>query len=332
MARKLTMGINWQGKLDYKQVIERVKIADDAGIHSMWVAEAWGRDAFTLLTLLAEHTKKIQLGTSIVNIYSRTPAALAQHFATLDELSGGRMIIGLGTSGPQVIEHFHGVKFNPPLTRLKEYVDIINLIMAGEPLNYNGKLFKLSRGFTIRMEPPRKHIPIFIASLNQKSVEFTAQKADGWLPVMIPVSGLGKAISEFRAIAKAAGRDPKAVEVKAPGAVMVTKNPDRAKAGQAATVAFYAARMGTFYSEQLTRFGFGDEVRKIKEAWDSGGSKAGTEAVPEKMLSQLGYSGDVNGARARLIEQEQAGAELHTVDIDAKDPAEFEKIVHTLMS
>ena len=119
--------------------------------------------------------------------------------------------------------------------------------MAGEPLNYNGKLFKLSRGFTIRMEPPRKHIPIFIASLNQKSVEFTAQKADGWLPVMIPVSGLGKAISEFRAIAKTAGRDPKAVEVKAPGAVMVTKNPDRAKAGQAATVAFYAARMGTFY-------------------------------------------------------------------------------------
>src|ERR1700719_3572862 len=247
MARNLAIGVNWQGKLDFKAAIERAKIADEAGIHSIWVAEAWGRDAFTLLTLLAEHTRKTQLATSIVNIYSRTPAALAQKFGTLDEFSNGRMIIGLGTSGPQVIEHFHGVQFNPPLTRLKEYVDIINMIMAGTPLNYNGKLFKLGRGFTIRMEPPRKHIPIFIASLNQKSVEFTAQKADGWLPVMIPVSGLGKAISEFRAIAKAAGRDPKAVEVKAPGAVMVTKNPDRAKAGQAATVAFYAARMGTFY-------------------------------------------------------------------------------------
>ena len=332
MARKLTMGINWQGNFDPKAFIERAKIADQAGVHSMWVAEAWGRDAFTLLTLLAEHTKKIQLGTSIVNIYSRTPAALAQHFATLDELSGGRMIIGLGTSGPQVIEHFHGIKFNPPLTRLKEYVEIINLIMAGTPLNFNGKIFKLSRGFTMRFETVRKHIPIFIASLNQKSVEFTAQKADGWLPVMIPLSGLGRAISEFREIAKAAGRDPKAVEVKAPGNVSITKNPERSKAGQASTIGFYIARMGTFYSEQLTRFGYGDEVRKVKEAWDSGGSKAGIAAIPEKMLDQLGYVGDVKGARERIIEHEKAGAELHAVDIDAKDPAEFEKTVHTLLS
>src|SRR6266436_4997848 len=158
MARNLAIGVNWQGKLDFKAVIERAKIADEAGIHSIWVAEAWGRDAFTMLTLLAEHTRKVHLGTSIVNIYSRTPAALAQHFATLDELSGGRMIIGLGTSGPNVIEHFHGVKFNPPLTRLKEYVDIINTLTAGEPLNYNGKVFRLTRGFTLRFEPPRKHI------------------------------------------------------------------------------------------------------------------------------------------------------------------------------
>jgi len=331
MARKLTMG-NYQRTLDFKRVVERVKIADEAGIDSMWVDEAWGRDAFTLLTLLAEHTKKIKLGTSIVNIYSRTPAALAQHFGTLDELSDGRMIIGLGTSGPQVIEHFHGIKFNPPLTRLKEYVDIINLIMAWTPLNYDGKIFKLGRGFTLRFEPVRKHIPIFIASLNQKSVEFTAQKADGWLPLMIPVSGLGKAISEFRAIATAAGRDSKSIEVKAPSAVVITRNVERAKAAQAGTIAFYAARMGTFYSEQLTRFGFGDEVRTIKQAWDSGGSKAGSEAVSEKMLSQLGYVGDVKGARDRILEQEKAGADLHAVEIDANDPAEFVKTVETLLS
>jgi alkanesulfonate monooxygenase SsuD/methylene tetrahydromethanopterin reductase-like flavin-dependent oxidoreductase (luciferase family) len=331
MARKLTMA-NYQRQLDFKQVIERVKIADQAGIDSMWADEAWGRDAFTLLTLLAEHTTKIKLGTSIVNIYSRTPAALAQHFATLDELSGGRTIIGLGTSGPQVIEHFHGIKFNPPLTRLKEYVDIINMIMAGTPLNYNGKIFKLGRGFTMRFVPVRKHIPIFIASLNQKSVEFTAQKADGWLPLMIPVAGLAKAIAEFRAIAKAAGRDPNALEVKAPGGVVITKNVARVKAAQAGTIAFYAARMGSFYSEQLTRFGFGDEVRAIRQAWDSGGSKAGTAAVSEKMLTQLGYAGEVKGARERILENEQAGADLHAVEIDATDPAEFAKTVETLLS
>src|ERR1700688_4961753 len=201
MAYNIALGVNWQGKPDFKGMIERARAADDAGAHSIWVAEAWGRDAFTSLTLLAEHTRRIGLATGIVNTYSRTPGALAQHFATLDELSGGRMIIGLGTSGPQVIEHFHGVAFNPPLTRMREYVDIINLLMTGQPLNYDGKLFKLKRGFTLRFEPPRKHIPIYIASLNQKSVEFTAQKADGWLPVMIPLGRLKDAITDFRAIA-----------------------------------------------------------------------------------------------------------------------------------
>src|SRR5216684_3027670 len=332
MARKLAVGVNWQGKPDFKKTIEHAKIADAAGIHSIWVAEAWGRDAFTLLTLLAEHTSKIQLATSIVNIYSRTPAALAQHFGTLDELSNGRMIIGLGTSGPQVIEHFHGVQFNPPLTRMKETVAIINMIMAGTPLNYEGKLFKLQRGFTIRFEPVRKHIPVWIASLNKKSVEFTAREADGWLPVMIPVNSLPQAIGDFRKIVKDAGREPRAVEVKAPGGVTVTSNPERAMAGHAGTVAFYAARMGTFYSEQLTRFGFGDEVQKIKQAWDTGSAKAGTAAVPPKMLSELGYIGGIDGALDRLKQQEEAGVDLHPVEIEAgNNVAEFEKTVARLI-
>jgi alkanesulfonate monooxygenase SsuD/methylene tetrahydromethanopterin reductase-like flavin-dependent oxidoreductase (luciferase family) len=332
MARNLAIGVNWQGKLDFKAAIERAKIADAAGIHSIWVAEAWGRDAFTLLTLLAEHTRKTQLATSIVNIYSRTPAALAQHFGTLDELSNGRMIIGLGTSGPQVIEHFHGIPFNPPLTRMKEYVEIINMIIAGTPLNFEGKLFKLQRGFTMRFETPRKHIPIWIASLNKKSVEFTARKADGWLPVMIPVNSLKKAIADFRAIVKDGGREPRAVAVKSPGTVTVAANVDRAIAGHAANVAFYAARMGTFYSEQLTRFGFGDEVQKIKQAWDSGGSKAGTAALSPKLLGELGYIGGIEGAIERLKLQEEAGVDLHPVEIDAGgSPAEFEKTVAKLI-
>lgn len=332
MARKLAIGVNWQGKLDFKSIIERAKIADQAGVHSIWIAEAWGRDAFTLLTLVAEHTDRVQLATSIVNCYSRTPAALAQHFGTLDELSGGRMIIGLGTSGPQVIEHFHGVKFNPALTRLREYVDIINTLMAGTPLNYDGKLFKLSRGFTLRFEPVRKHIPIFIASLNRKSVEFTAQKADGWLPVMIPMSALKRTIGEFRAVAKQAGRDPNAVEVKSPGMVHVTDHVERARAGHAGTTAFYAARMGTFYAEQLTRFGFGDAVKTIRDAWSAGGAKAGTEAVPKKLSEELAYVGGVEGAIDRLKAQDQAGIDIHMVEVDGSgDPSAFEKTLAKLL-
>ncbi len=332
MARKLTIGVNWQGKIDYKALIERARIADQAGVHSIWVAEAWGRDAFTLLTLLAEHTAHAQLATSIVNIYSRTPAALAQHFATLDEFSQGRMIAGFGTSGPNVIEHFHGVRFNPALTRMRECVEIFNLLMAGTPLNYNGKIFQLARGFTLRFEPVRKHIPVFIASLNRKSVEFTARVADGWMPVMIPLGALKPAIGEFRALVRAAGRDEHAVAVKAPGWIHVTADVARGRAVHAGTLAFYAARMGTFYAAQLTRFGFGAEVNAIKEAWNAGGAKAGTEAVAPRLLNEIGYVGDVNGAVERLAAQEAAGADLHPVEIDAGEDANaFARTLQTLI-
>src|SRR5580704_3053311 len=246
MARKLAVGVNWQGKPDFKKTIEQAKIADAAGIHSIWVAEAWGRDAFTLLTLLAEHTSKIQLATSIVNIYSRTPAALAQHFGTLDGLSNGRMIIGLGTSGPNVIEHFHGIKFAPALRRLEEYIAIINLLMQGTPLKYDGKLFKLQRGFTLRFEPLRKHIPIFVGAIKKRSLELSARKADGWLPAMVPSSRMKESIAEFRAMAQAAGRDPKSVQVSASAPIVVTNDPERARAAHAGFLAFYAGRVGTF--------------------------------------------------------------------------------------
>src|SRR5262249_56210715 len=109
-------------------------------------------------------TGRIELGTAIVNIYSRSPGALAQDFATLDQLSGGRMLIGLGTSGPNVIEHFHGVPFEKPFTRMREYVEIINMLMRQEKLDYAGEIFKLARGFTLRFAPVRPHIPIWIAA------------------------------------------------------------------------------------------------------------------------------------------------------------------------
>src|SRR6266700_6727922 len=124
MARKISISFNWQGPMDYDQALVRVRLADEAGVDTAWVAEAWGRDCFTMLALMARETRRIRLGTGIVNVYSRTPAALAQHFATLDELSGGRMVAGFGTSGAQVIEHFHGVRFEPSLTRLKETIEI----------------------------------------------------------------------------------------------------------------------------------------------------------------------------------------------------------------
>jgi F420-dependent oxidoreductase-like protein len=331
MGRTLSMSFNWQGPMDYEQACARVRLAEEAGVDTVWVAEAWGRDCFTILTLLARETKRIKLGTGIVNCYSRTPAALAQHFATLDEFSGGRMIIGLGTSGHRVIEHFHGVPFQPSLTRLREYVEIIRMILAGEPLKYQGKLFRLERGFRLRFPPVRSGIPIFIASLTPKSVAQTAAIADGWMPVMIPLQRLAQEVAAFRQQVRAAGRDAQSVIVRSPGAVTVTHDIDKAREESKAHLAFYITNMGDFYREQLIRLGYEEAVSRVRKAWDEGGRVAGTAAVPETLVDSLFFAGPVEACIERLEAQSAAGIDMHTVRVEAQDSTEMVKILQRLV-
>jgi F420-dependent oxidoreductase-like protein len=325
------MSFNWQGPMDYEQACAHVRLAEEAGVDTVWVAEAWGRDCFTILTLLARETTRIKLGTGIVNCYSRTPAALAQHFATLDEFSGGRMIIGLGTSGHRVIEHWHGVPFQPSLTRLREYVEIIKMILAGEPLKYQGKVFRLERGFRLRFPPVRPSIPIFIASLTPKSVAQTAAIADGWMPVMIPLERLGQEVTAFRQLVRDAGRDPQRIVVRSPGSVTVTRDVDKAREESKAHLAFYLTNMGEFYREQLIRLGYEDAVRRVRQAWDAGGRAAGTAAVPDALVDSLFLAGPVEACVERLQAQAAAGIDMHSVRIETEDPQETMKIVQRLV-
>lgn len=331
MARKLSMSFNWQGPMDYDDACARVRMAEAAGVDTVWVAEAWGRDCFSILAILARETSRIQLGTGIVNTYSRTPAALAQHFATLDEISAGRMIIGLGTSGYRVIENWHGVPFQPSLTRLREYVDIIRMIVAGEPLNYAGKLFNLQRGFRLRFQPVRSSIPIFIASLTPKSVAQTARIADGWMPVMIPIENLAKEVQTFRRQVQDAGRDPYSVAVRSPGSVVVTKDVAKARQESKAHLGFYITNMGDYYREQLIRMGHEEAVTTVRQAWEEGGHPAGIAAVPDKLVDSLFFAGPVEACVERLVAQEEAGIDLHSVNVHADDPQEAEKLLARLV-
>jgi F420-dependent oxidoreductase-like protein len=331
MARILSMSFNWQGPMGYEQACAHVRLAEEAGVDTVWVAEAWGRDCFTILTLLARETKRIKLGTGIVNCYSRTPAALAQHFATLDELSGGRMIIGLGTSGHRVIEHFHGVPFQPSLTRLREYVEIIRMILAGEPLKYQGQLFRLERGFRLRFPPVRSSIPIFIASLTPKSVAQTAAIADGWMPVMIPLQRLAQEVATFRQRVRDAGRDAQSVIVRSPGAVTVTQDIDKAREESKAHLAFYITNMGDFYREQLIRLGYEEAVSRVRKAWDEGGRAAGTAAVPDALVESLFLAGPVDACIERLEAQAAAGIDMHTVRVEANNSRNLVQILQRLV-
>lgn len=331
MERRLSISFNWQGNRDREAAFERVKIADEAGVDSVFVAEAWGQDAFTLLTQLAERTRKINLGTGIVNYYSRSPAALAQHFGTLDELSEGRMIIGLGASSANVIEHFHGIPFNPTLARMKETVEIINMLIASQPLNYHGKWFNLERGFTLRFKPYRDHIPVYIASFRPRAVKLVAEIADGWMPTMVPIGRLKGEIDRFRSQAAKAGRDAAALAVRASGGVTVTKDAAKAREASKANHAFYIARMGDYYYQQLCDMGFADECNEVRRVWREQGSQAAYATVSDDLANALGAYGSVDECRERLQEQEASGVTLHTVSVDADSALEEGRVYELLM-
>lgn len=317
--RKISIGIGWRGD-DTDAVLREARAADDAGVDSLFVAETWGHDAFTILALIARETKRIKLGTSIVNIYSRSAGALAQHFATLDQLSGGRMMIGLGTSGPNVIEHFHGVKFDKPFTRMREYVEIINLLMRGEKLDYDGAVHKLHRGFTLRFNPVRPHIPIWIASITPKSIKQTAAIADGWMPIFLPRERWSQQLGAFQAAVREAGRKPEDVLVRCPYGVTVTSDPQSVIAMRRANAAFYIARMGDFYYEHFVRMGYRDAADAVRAAWAQGGSNAGAAALPDALVNQLGMAGDVDACIDALDAAREAGFSLLSVGVAERDP------------
>lgn len=331
MARKLSIGVNWAGNFDMDSIVEQAKVADDAGVHVLNIAEAWGPDALSMLAVVARETNNIQLGTSIINIFSRTPGAMAQHFATLDHISNGRMVIGLGSSGPQVIEHFHGIKFRKPLTRMREYVDIINMLMRAEPLNYAGEFFQLGRGFTMRFDPLRDHIPIHIASITPKSLKQTAEIADGWLPIHLPKDQWKPQTEAMTANIEAAGRNRADFVIRNPTGVRVTEDIEGARQQTAGTTAFYIARMGDFYYEHFIRMGYADEANAVRRGWEEGGPAGGAAALPEDLVNQLGTAGSVGECIDAMEEAEDAGFNWHSVSVDERDPKKRAEIYRQLV-
>src|SRR3954470_1164012 len=312
------------GDEDRQRTYAYVQAADEVGVDTVFVTESWGREPFGPLAILADRTSRVKLGTSIVNVYSRTPAALAQHFTTLDEISNGRAIAGLGTSGKLVIEEFHGVPFERSATRLRETIQIMKMLFASEPLHFDGQVFKFGRGFTLRFTPIRPNIPIYLASFRPAGMNLVAELADGWLPMMIPLERLADQVADMRAMVSAAGRDPASVVAKSPGLVIVTPDVAAARLAQKRNLAYYVARMGVYYHTHLTAMGRGAEVDAIRRAWDEGSSAAGAAAVPDDLseaFAAIVTPDQLDDAVARLDQQIAAGVDLHQVVISGVDDA-----------
>ena len=290
------------------ELVEFARLAEDLGYHSIWVPEMWGRDAFSLLGLLASNTSRIKLGTGIIPVFSRAPSVIAQTIATLDEISGGRMILGLGTSGPAVIENWHGLPFEKPLQRTREYVEIIKMILSGGRVDYDGEIFRL-KGFRLQFKPLRPDIPILVAAIGPKNIRLTGEVADGWIPFLIPRESIREAGKELAAGAESKGRAG-TIPICPYITTAVSKDGESAKLPVKEHIAYYAGGMGTFYYNTLVRYGFGEEAGAIKRAWENANKKEAVSSVSERMLDSLSVSGTPEHGRSIIDAYIKDGMDL----------------------
>lgn len=285
-------------------------MADELGYDSFWVPEAWGYEVFSLLTEIAVHTKRIKIATGIVNVFSRSPALLAMHAATLDEISEGRVILGVGTSGLRVIEGFHGVPYKKPLTRMRQVIRVIQTLLAGGKLSDAGADLWEFRPFTLEMKPVRDRIPIYCACLNENAIRMTGELADGWMPTFWPYNRLDEGQEWLAEGAARSRRNPNEIVTAPFTTVIPMPDKEQSYASARGLISFYIGGMGDYYKALLTRMGFGDNVRTVDNLYKEKKRKEAAAAVSGEMLDALVIAGEPDFCRKRLGEWRKAGVGL----------------------
>ncbi|MCY3692552.1 MAG: LLM class flavin-dependent oxidoreductase [Chloroflexota bacterium] len=300
---------------DDSDLIAVAQAADRLGYHSFWTGESWGRDAFTVLTMLACHTDRIGLGTGIVTVYSRTPGLIAQSIASLDCISGGRAILGLGSSGRIVIEDWHGVKFDHPVSRTREYIEIVRMALAGGRVNYDGRFYQLQR-FRMGVAPVQERVPIYIASLGQRNLELTGELADGWLPIWTHSEKLPQIKEPLLAALTAAGRQPGDMTT-APQILSCASDDEETVANairQArAHIAFYIGGMGRYYYDLFCRYGYQAEGDAVRRAWAEGDRGAAAGAITDEMVHGITAIGTPEECRRKMDRFRANGVDMPLV-------------------
>jgi len=333
------MSIDYAG--GYEDSVRRVLELESAGLDVAWVAEAYSFDAVSYLGYLAAKTSTVQLGAGILPLYTRTPTLLAMTAAGLDALSGGRFILGLGASGPQVIEGFHGVRYDKPLARTREIVDICRQVWRREEkLVHDGPLYHvplaegegtgLGKPLKIINHPVRPAIPVYIASLGEKNVELTAEIADGWLPMFFVPD---KAKDVFGPSLRAGGakRDPALgpLEICAGGLVAIGEEKDVGAVRDLArpTVALYVGGMGArgqnFYNALVQRYGYEDAAAEIQDLFLSGKKQEAEAAVPAELLELTSLVGPESYIKERLAAFREAGVTMLNITPVGPSPTDI---------
>jgi F420-dependent oxidoreductase-like protein len=342
---KLATSISYSG--DFHADVARIQDLEKAGLDLVWIPEAYTFDAISQVGFLAAKTERVEIGTGIINVFSRTATAIAQSAAGCDFVSDGRFVLGLGASGPQVIEGFHGVPYEHPMPRIREYIDVCRMVWRRDPVVYDGAVVQiplpagqgtgLGKPLKLINHPKRADIPVFWASLMGRSVAETARHADGWLPVFFDPESYRDVWGDDlqRGLAE---RDPARgpLQISAGGIVAIGEEYagdgadrvlDRARPQVALYVGGMGARDKNFYNTIATRYGYVDEAAEIQDLYLSGRKDEAAAAVPRALLARTNLVGTESDVAERVAAYREAGVTHLSVTPVGPDPV---KTIETL--
>jgi F420-dependent oxidoreductase-like protein len=331
---KLGLNLGYWGAGNDADNLALAREADRLGYSVAWAAEAYGSDAATVLAWVAAQTERIDVGSAVFQIPARTPAMTAMTAATLDTLSHGRFRLGLGVSGPQVSEGWHGVRFDHPLARTREYVDIVQLALGRQPVEYAGEHWTLplpdGPGKALRMtvHPVREHVPLYLASVGPRNLELTGEIADGWLAIFFSPEHAAMSLDAVRAGREKAGRGTAddrltGFDVVPTVPVVIDDDIETAAAPLRGYAALYVGGMGSrqqnFYNALAVRMGYEQEARTVQDLFLDRKHRDAMAAVPLKFIDQTSLIGPRNRVRDRLAAYAEAGVTTLTVALYAGD-------------
>ena len=309
---------HWQG--DPQDVVPVAREAEALGYRSIWASEAWGSDVVTILTWIAAHTERIDVGAGVLQMPARTPAMTAMTAATLDHLSGGRFRLGLGTTGPAVSEGWHGVTFADPIGRTREYVELVRAMLRRDrPVRFDGVHYRLpaadatgaGRALKLGVRPLRTDVPIYLGAMGERNVALTAEIADGWMPLLFAPERAGVFASALEDGFASRGGRPERFDVAPMAWIAIGDDLEACRNVVRPEIALYVGGMGpperNFYNRLVARMGFEDAARRVAEAYLDGRRAEASGAVPDDLVDAVALVGSADRVRDRLGAWREAG-------------------------
>ena len=316
MKISISIGSAYYNGEDWDDLVDYTQEADKLGVDQAWSAEAWGMDAIVPLAYLAAKTEKIKLGTGILQISSRVPSMMAMTAQSLDTVSKGRFILGLGVSGPQVVEGLHGASFAKPLSRLRECVEILRIALAGEKIAFEGEHYLLPRpggeGKAIRLsQPPRPELPIYLATLGPKSLQMTGELANGWLGTCFLPEHASVFLDDLSTGTKKAGRSLNDIDIQAGGYFEISDDVDglinKLRPGMTFTLGAMGSAKTNFYNDAYCRAGYEDVAKEVQSLWVAGNRDEAFRQVPDELITMSNFIGTQSMVEERLNAFKAAG-------------------------